>query len=269
MQLSLYHSREWTLRRAAGQIEYAAAQGAQFGVLPELFCLAPGEAVADPAAAAAVCDDALAVVREAAARHGVAVALSVVERDGAEFFHTARLIDAAGRDVAAYRKTHLAGDEPEWATAGDELPVFDTALGRVGLMIGDETWLPEVARALALGGAEIILHPCAWTEPAEALLAATERVEENRVHLVSASRLDAPAGLGSQVVVAGAWTPLAPSALPRYPTAVTSRHGFEEQIVVDLDRAAAHDKRLGRHVDVVRDRFPECYGDLAAASAPV
>jgi predicted amidohydrolase len=266
MQLSRYHSSAWTVRRAIAQLEYAADQGADVGVLPELFAFAPGEVAADPAEAAVASEQVLVELREGARRTQTAVATSLVERDGDRFFHTAYLIGRDGQDLLRYRKTHLTGDEAGWATPGDRIEVADTPLGRVGLMIGDETWLPEVGRVLALQGAEIVLHPCSWTEASEALQAATERVEENRFHLVSATRLDNPAGLGSQAVVATAWNPLAPIALPRFPTAYTTRFGFEEQIVVALDRAGAHDKRLGAHVDVIRDRFPECYGALTAES---
>jgi predicted amidohydrolase len=72
-----------------------------------------------------------------------------------------------GRDPAAYRRTHPNGP---WIytggrfwefqyTAGDEFPVFETAHGRVGLAMCSEVYVPEVARALALRGAELIFMP--------------------------------------------------------------------------------------------------------------
>ncbi|WP_343991450.1 carbon-nitrogen hydrolase family protein, partial [Nocardioides dubius] len=46
LQVSWFHNQDWTVTRALGQIAHAAAQGAKFGVLPELFCFAPGEVAA-------------------------------------------------------------------------------------------------------------------------------------------------------------------------------------------------------------------------------
>ena len=49
--------------------------------------------------------------------------------------------------------------------SGHDLPVADTPVGRVGLLVGDEIWVPEAARVLAVRGAEVICHPCSWDRP--------------------------------------------------------------------------------------------------------
>ena len=46
----------------------------------------------------------------------------------------------------------------------------------------------------------------------------------------------------------------------RYPTAHWSRHGFEEQLLVDLDLRESHSKMMGHHLDPVATRSPELYG---------
>lgn len=262
LQVSYAHSDPFTLTRVAGQIEWAGRQGAQLGVLPELFAYQLGEVSRDPAAAAARAPKVIEVVTSAAAAAGMWVAGSTIEQDGRDLFHTAFLVDDTGEVTVSYRKAHLNRKEQRWANAGDKLVVVDSPIGRIGLMIGDEVWLPEVARVLALQGAELIAHPCSWDRPEAAYLAATERTEENRVHLVSAARLDNPAGVGSQIVRANEFQGGEPIALMRYPTGYWTRPGFEEQLVVELDLREAHSKMMGHHLDVFATRVPDLYGIL-------
>ena len=73
---------------------------------------------------------------------------------------------------------------------GPSLEVFPTAFGNVGIMLGHEGLLPEIARCLTLKGADLICWPCSWKSQQDYSLIATERVLENRVALVASNRLD-------------------------------------------------------------------------------
>ncbi len=269
LQTSWYHTTEWTLARAAGQIAYAAKRGVQLGVFPELFILRPGEVAADPAAAAELSSTALDVVTTAAGEHGVWVVVNLVERDGDDFYSTAYLVAGDGSIHARYRKAHLDEVERTWATPGDEFVVASTPIGEIGLMIGNEIWLPEISRILALRGAEVVAHPVSWDRVEAATMAATERTEENRTHLVSAARLDNPAAFGSQIIVADRFIPGQPIAVMRYPTGVWSRPGFEENIIHDLDLQDAHSKMQGYHLDPLATRQPHLYDVFVETSANV
>src|SRR5690606_21147556 len=249
LQTSWYHSTEWTLTRAVAQVGYAKVRGAQLGVFPELFIHRRGSIVADTVAAAELSATALEALRTAAAEHGVWLVVSLVGRAGERSCSAGYLVCESGEIAATYRKAHLSEDECAWATPGDEFVVADTPIGRIGLMIGNEVWLPEVARILALRGAEIIAHPTDWDRLEAATQAATERTEENRVHLVSTARTDNAAGYGSQILVADRFIPGQPIAVMRYPTAYTSRTGFEEDIFLDLDLVDSHSKVQGYHLD--------------------
>lgn len=262
LQISWFHNREWTIQRAIGQIAHAAKQGAQLGVLPELFCFKPGEVDTDPAAAATTSAEVLSRIRAAATEHSFWVAVHLVARDGDAFYSTAYLIDADGEIALEYRKTHLDTAESLWATAGDELPVAHTALGSIALMIGNEVWVPEVMRLLTLRGAELVLHPTSWDRQEAPDMAATERTEENRVHLVSVNRLDSPAKVGSQIVRSDLFIPGQPIALMRYPSAQWTRYGFEEQLIQRLDLRESHSKMMGHYLDPVGTRQPNLYGPL-------
>lgn len=261
-QVSFQRDVEFTLKRVAAQIAWAGRQGARIAVLPERFAersLDAGEEPADEETSARVLD----AVRASARSAGIHVAGSYVEHAEGARYHTAFLIDDAGELVGTYRKTHLNPSERDWAVPGDDLPVLDTSVGRVGVMIGDEVWVPEVARVLALRGAEIVVHPCSWDRAEAASMAATERTEENRFHLVSSARLDNPAGVGSQLVRANEFRGGEPIALMRYPTAYWTRPGLEEQLVVPLAIREAHSKVLGHHLDVLATRQPDLLRGMA------
>jgi len=262
LQLSWYHSTRWTITRAVGQIEYAATRGARLGVFPKLFVHRRGDIEADPAGASELSAEVLRAVSDAARDNRIWVVVSLVEAASGKFYSTAYLLDDSGNIAAQYRKAHLNPEERAWATAGDELVVAHTPIGRIGLMIGDEVWLPEVARILSLRGAEIIAHPADWDRSEAATMAAVERTEENRVHLVSATRIDNVAGVGSQVVNADRFRVGQPIALIRYPTTITSRHGFEENIFYRLDLQDARSKMMGHYLDPLLHRQPRHYDAL-------
>lgn len=91
---------------------------------------------------------------------------SVFERDGRRVYNTALVFDPGGRLVVRYRK--LFPWQPfEGTTPGDlPAPVFQLpGVGKLGIMICYDGWFPEVARGLALRGAELILHPTLTTSP--------------------------------------------------------------------------------------------------------
>jgi predicted amidohydrolase len=146
---------------AVRTIEHAAAEGAHFVCFPETY---PGPwrmpATFDPTS----------VMAEAAATHSVHVVFGTIEPIDAKAATAYNLICMAypdGRAPARYRRTHPNGPwiytgGTAWEfqyVPGDEFPVFDTVHGRVGLAMCSEVYMPEVTRALALRGAELIFMP--------------------------------------------------------------------------------------------------------------
>jgi predicted amidohydrolase len=94
------------------------------------------------------------------------------------------LIDREGNLAGRYRKVALPREEIEGGvTPGDSYPVFDTDFGRIGMMICWDLEFPEVARQLAIKGAEVILMPI-WGGN---LTLASARSIENQIWLVSSS----------------------------------------------------------------------------------
>lgn len=80
------------------------------------------------------------------------------EKRGDKVFNTAALIAPDGRILGTYSKSHTARPV-EIYEPGSDFPVFDTAVGRIGLLICFDRQLPETSRLLALKGAEMILIP--------------------------------------------------------------------------------------------------------------
>jgi len=82
------------------------------------------------------------------------------------YFNTAVVFDADGSYLGKYRKNHIP-DGPQYLekyyfTPGDlGYPVFQTRFAKLGIGICWDQWFPEVARLLALQGAEILLYPTA------------------------------------------------------------------------------------------------------------
>ncbi|WP_327292125.1 carbon-nitrogen hydrolase family protein [Streptomyces sp. NBC_01198] len=163
----------------------AAGHGARLLVTPELSLTgyARGLRGAMPA------DD---MVGEIAARHGVAVVHGGPERDGSAVFNTARLTGPDGATLAAYRKTHLYGDQERAAfTPGDRLVVQADLDGvRIGLLICYDVEFPEAVRAHALAGTELLAVPTALMRPYEFVprVLVPARAYENGLHIAYANR---------------------------------------------------------------------------------
>ncbi|MDH7479243.1 MAG: nitrilase-related carbon-nitrogen hydrolase [Syntrophomonadaceae bacterium] len=90
-------------------------------------------------------------------RHGIYLVLGVLERSGGDLYRTAVLCGPPGV-VGFYRQVHRpAAPAPAEVRVGDSLDLFfDTPLGRIGLLLGEDLRYPEAARCLALAGCDLI-----------------------------------------------------------------------------------------------------------------
>ena len=119
-----------------------------------------------------------------ARQYNIYIVAGLLEQAGPVVYNTAVLIDREGKLAGKYRKVSLPREEIEGGvTPGDSYPVFDTDFGRIGMMICWDLQFPEVARQLALQGAEVIFMPI-WGGN---LTLASARAIENQIWLVSSS----------------------------------------------------------------------------------
>ena len=96
----------------------------------------------------------------------VVLPISFFERAGNTQFNSIAIIDADGKILGVYRKTHIPDGLPYaekfYFTPGDTgFKVWNTKYGRIGVGICWDQWFPETARSLALQGAEILFFPTA------------------------------------------------------------------------------------------------------------
>ncbi len=153
-----------------------------------------------------------APLQEVAARLGVHVVFGTYERGQQRgvVHNAAVLIGPTGDVLGTYRKTHVfCGEgraEGGWVTPGAEAVVVATALGAIGLMICFDGDYPELARVLAVRGAEVICRPSALLRSADIWeLTTRARAYDNHVFVVAANATGSdPAGVlyfGNSLIV--------------------------------------------------------------------
>ena len=189
---------------------------------------------------------------------GIYIVAGLPERDGDRFYNSAVLTGPEGF-LGVYRKTHLFFEEKLYFSPGDTgFRVWDTGLGRIGIMICFDWFFPESMRALALLGADVVAHPsnlvlpyCPYAMPVRCL--------ENRVYAITANRTgieDRKEGdplnfIGQSLIVSPEGSVLA------------SASGDEEILITaDIDPLRARDKALNPFNDVLKDRLPGRYGPI-------
>jgi N-carbamoylputrescine amidase len=151
-------------------VREAAGRGAQVVLPPELFqgpyfCKVQDErffATAWPAMEHP-CVTALAPL---AAELGVVIPVSIYERDGPHYYNSLVMLDADGKALGVYRKSHIPDGpgymEKFYFRPGDTgFKVWDTKVGKIGVGICWDQWFPEAARCMTMLGAEVLLYPTA------------------------------------------------------------------------------------------------------------
>lgn len=266
-------------------VRQAAGEGANVILLPELFerpyfCQErryENYEFAKPVEKS----DAVKHFTRIAAELRVVLPISFYEQSGNTMFNSVAVLDADGKNLGVYRKTHIPDDhyyqEKFYFTPGDTgFRVFDTQYGKIGIGICWDQWFPETARCLCLQGAELILYPTAiGSEP----ILECDSMEHwrrcmqghsasNIVPVAAANRV------GEERVTPCAENGNQSSSLKFYGSsfitdstgAVIRAMGREEEGVIcasfDLDQVRADRRNWG----LFRDRRPEMYGDIAGKS---
>jgi len=194
------------------------------------------------------------------------------EQDGIAHYNSALVIDADGRVLGKYRKTHIPAYFPSnrpggtgsferlyFAPGNLGFPVFDTPKGRVGVQICYDRMFPEGSRILGLKGVEVVFYPHNYSTYGFEYRATSwgrliqARAYENGFFAV------VPNKAGQEGVRDNAGRSLIISPLGGDIIAEGSRDGEELVIAdIDLDDVAEARKRL----PFWRDRRPEIYGEL-------
>lgn len=166
----------------------AAADGARLIVLPEMW--STGYSYRNLPELAARTGEVVDLIKEISRKKGLVIAGSLPEPHGAKVYNTAYLVDN-GEVKATYRKMHLFSlmKEDTLLDAGEDWVVAETSAGKIGMFICYDLRFPELARRLAVEGAEIIIVPAEWPKPREehwrTLLRA--RAIENQLFVIAAN----------------------------------------------------------------------------------
>ena len=189
-----------------------------------------------------------------AKKHRIHIASGITESHtkSGKIFNSGVLIDSRGELALHYQKQFLATHDQNWFSFGEKgCPVADTELGRIGLLICFDGRIPEIARCLALSGADVIVDMANFFAMDQAEMWVPARAFENGVWFVAATK----AGVERSIYYPGGSMIVAPSGdvVAKMPYDV---HGITS---AEIDLAAASYKKWPAGGDKFEDRRPECY----------
>ena len=207
----------------------------------------------------------------------VVMPISVFEKDENVFYNSVAMIDADGKIVGVYRKTHIPDDhyyqEKFYFTPGNTgFKVFDTAAGRIGIGICWDQWFPETARCLALAGADIILYPTAigsepilevdssghWMRTMQGHSAANiiPVAAANRIGKEDVEPCEENGGQKSSLCFYGS------SFLTDETGDVIAKASRDKEEIIYAEYDFEENRKMRASWGMFRDRRPECYGEL-------
>ena len=256
-------------------VRSAASQGAQVILPSELFqgpyfCVSQEEhwfATAYPWRE----HPAVVAMADVARDLGVAIPVSIFEREGPHYYNSLVMLDADGSPLGVYRKSHIPDgpgyQEKYYFRPGDTgFKVWSTRFGRVGVGICWDQWYPESARAMMLQGAEVLMYPTAiGSEPHDAELHTAEpwrramqgHAVSNVVPVVGANRI------GHEQVTSTGQSFYGHSFIADHRGDLVQSLDGEEGVLVhsfDLDFLDRHRAAWG----FFRDRRTDLYGALSS-----
>ncbi len=189
---------------------------------------------------------------------GLFIVAGLPERDGDIFFNSAVL---AGPDgfIGVYRKTHLFFEEKLYFSPGDTgFKVWDTKIGRIGIMVCFDWFFPESMRILALLGADIVVHPANLVLP-YCPHAMPFRCLENRVYAITANRIgEEKRKEGQSLKFIGQSQIVTPDGK----VSLKAPENEEALLIAEINPEMARNKSLNSLNNIFDDRRPEMYANL-------
>jgi predicted amidohydrolase len=198
-------------------------------------------------------DETVAGVQRIAADTGVMIAFTLSEGDDASGKRAMHLVGPKGIVLTAHQAHKPDGERFATMPLADELStIVNTPVGRIGLIVAADGFVPEVARSLMLRGAEIILWSCDQAG-APMLPFIRARADENRVWVAAAA---APTATGATAVVD-----------PTGRVAAVALAERELSVSATVNRTLSHLKEMAPGTHVVRGRQPASYGAITAQAS--
>src|SRR5215471_684934 len=277
-QFSCTWDRSGNIAKAKDMVRRGAKEGAQLVVLPELFetpyfCQdqSPNHfALAHEFENNPLIKEFSDLARE----YSVVLPLSFFERAKNAYFNALAIIDADGRVVGRYRKSHIPDgpgyQEKYYFRPGDSgFHAWPTRFGNLGSAICWDQWFPEAARIMALRGAEILVYPTAiGSEPPPAPPVDSRdhwrRVMQghaaaNYLPLVAANRIGVEVGDNGELRFYGSSFIAAPTG------EIVAELGRDEEGVVSATFDLAAIAKARASWGLFRDRRPDLYAPILSA----
>ena len=199
IQMMVTADKQQNIQAACGKIREAASKGADFAVLPEMFCC-PYDNRCFAAYGEPEGGEAQAALSALAAELGIyLVGGSLPELAEGRIYNTSYVYGPDGRQIARHRKAHLfdidvqGGQrfrESDTLSPGNAITTFETAFGTMGLCICFDLRFEELARCMCLRGARVLFVPAAFnmtTGPAHWELLFRQRAVDNQCFAVGVS----------------------------------------------------------------------------------
>ncbi|MDD2450164.1 MAG: N-carbamoylputrescine amidase [Sulfurimonas sp.] len=273
IQMQMSEDRDANVNKAEKLVREASKNGAKIILLPELFeslyfCKDMDEKYFS--LASGLKDNSL-IERFAtlAQELGIVLLVSYFEKSGEEYFNSLVVVDADGKIMDNYRKTHIpcgpGYEEKFYFKPGDSgFKVYDTRYGKLGVGICWDQWFCETARALTLMGAEIIFYPTAIGSEPEIHVDSKDHWQRvqmghaatNTVPVVVANRIGEEVGESCTLTFYGS------SFITDYTGAKIAEASRDKEEIIyaefDLNEIAKQREYWG----LLRDRQPASYGVL-------
>jgi N-carbamoylputrescine amidase len=273
IQMSMCDVKATNIAKAKQLVREASSNGANIILLPELFeglyfCKDKDEKYfswAMPLQNNPLIEE---FVKLAKALH-VVILVSYFEKTEISYFNSLVVIDADGRVMDNYRKTHIpdgAGyEEKFYFQAGDTgFKVYDTVFGKIGVGICWDQWFCETARALTLMGAEIIFYPTAIGSEPEIDLDSKEHWQRvqmghaatNTVPVVVANRYGKEIGKSCELTFYGS------SFITDYTGAKIAEASRDEEEILYASFDLVENAKQREYWGLLRDRRPDVYHQM-------
>ena len=273
VQMQMFSDQERNRKQAERLVRQAHATGAQIILLPELFeglyfCKDMDEKYFSWAKERKN-HPLLQHFSLLAKELNIVLLVSYFEKDKNTFYNSLVAIDADGRILDNYRKTHIPDgpgyEEKFYFSPGDSgFKVWDTAYAKIGAGICWDQWFPESARSLALMGAELIFYPTAIGSEPEIEIDSKDHWQRvqmghaaaNMVPVIVANRIGEEKGKSCSLTFYGSSFMTDITGLKL----VEASRDKEEVICVDYD--LDKNKQSREYWALFKDRRPQMYEEI-------
>lgn len=234
-------------------IKEAAQSNADLVLFPELALTGLSTKSRTNELAESISGPSVKKVQKWAREHNIKVIFGFPEAVNGNVYNSACFINHKGDIIGTHKKVHLWDEEAKYYSGGDSFKVWDTKIGKIGIMICYDTQFSESARILAVKGAQMILIPTGNMSPFEfhQSFHIRCRAEENQLFVATTNLV----GQEGSLHFFGESTAADP-----FGEILVKADQSEMGVMVEFDLNKIHEARS--NYNYLANRRPEVYKDL-------